>query len=760
MRMVLGLALAASLTRYLGVGGFGGYALVFAYVAAFSGVFNDWGLSTVCLREIAQRPQERARLVASAATLQGLIALTSYLLMLLSLVFLPYPRNVVTGIAVYGLSLLLTPLDVVALLFQADLRLARLLAPSLLGVALNFALSITIIRFHGPLLALIGAALASLLAQYAWVTILSLKVLGQAIRPSTLEWSRFAREAWPIGTASLVTTAFQQAPILALSVFSLVGVGLFNAANKIPLQLLLLPLAIRATLFPLLSASWMTDRPRFRNLLTRAIGASLVISIPLTMFGLGLAQPLMEVLFGSNFAGAALPFALLIAVFPLLFPAILLGEALIAAGAQRVNLAILIGSLPILVILLVVMVPAFGASGAALAVLCSYAVIAGSAFLAIGSRLASLEPLRVASRAGLAAGLGLLALALATPAGPVPSAVIASLVSVAALAVLQPAPLHDLFAVTRRAAPRLGIRRRLRALRYRLGLEPIREVSYLGHSFRYPRDSVIGNAIAQGLEWDAVLRAVVATMLLKDQPVICEVGSNLGASLLQILAVKPRAHVVAYEPSQRFRPLLERNLALAGFSQVEVIPAFLGRSRGQILLHNNATSASAARAEYDGHEPRGTQIAEMTTLDEEFRTRGAIDFVKVDTDGFDFEVLRGAEELLTRERPLLFFELAYHLLANPDAGIRWLQSLGYRRLVCLTPTPDSRLLGITADPHEAVAWAQNSGYCDVLVCVQGSPFESRLNDFLRSLRADGEPRWMAHDAAGRPQMIAGGPTHG
>jgi len=181
LRIVLGLVLTAALSRYLGVIGFGSYALVFAYVAIFSGFFNDWGVSTVCLREISQRPGERSRLLASAATLQGVVAIASYLLMLASLALLRYPPGVVTGFAIYGVSILLAPLDILALLFQADLRMSKLLAPSLLGVGLNFVLSMGVILLRGPLIALIGTALASLLVQYTFVGVLSLRVLGLSL---------------------------------------------------------------------------------------------------------------------------------------------------------------------------------------------------------------------------------------------------------------------------------------------------------------------------------------------------------------------------------------------------------------------------------------------------------------------------------------------------------------------------------------------------------------------------------------------------
>jgi hypothetical protein len=118
------------------------------------------------------------------------------------------------------------------------------------------------------------------------------------------------------------------------------------------------------------------------------------------------------------------------------------------------------------------------------------------------------------------------------------------------------------------AARLLGfIRKTLRRRADELGLVSTNETVYLGRPFHYPTDSIIGQQIGSGGEWDSVLRPIVRVMLPDEAPVICEVGSNIGASLLQILTVKPEARVIAFEPSTRFLPLFRLNLA--GFDKVE-----------------------------------------------------------------------------------------------------------------------------------------------------------------------------------------------
>src|SRR5260221_8931521 len=262
------------------------------------------------------------------------------------------------------------------------------------------------------------------------------------------------------------------------------------------------------------------------------------------------------------------------------------------------------------------------------------------------------------------------------------------------------------------------------------GRVPAGVTTYLGHSFVYPLDSVIGREIALGEEWDALLGTIIPALLPMDEPVMCEVGSNIGASLLQLMKVKPHAQLLAFEPSDRFRPFLERNLERAAISHVEVSSLLVGKCQGTMWLYNTSSSASAARARYD-LKPRRKQLVTMTTLDEVFRQRPRVDFIKVDTDGFDFEVLRGAEETLARDSPVLYFELFPTLLSAPAADLMWLQSTGYRHFVCFTSP--GKLLGVTDNVEQTLAWAGAELYCNILVCREGSPAQRRIEGLVSHL---------------------------
>jgi hypothetical protein len=159
----------------------------------------------------------------------------------------------------------------------------------------------------------------------------------------------------------------------------------------------------------------------------------------------------------------------------------------------------------------------------------------------------------------------------------------------------------------------------------------------------------------------------------------------------------------------------------------------VGESAGSVTLYNNETTASATKPVYADHDPRGEQEVTVTTLDTLLATEPRLDFLKIDTDGFDFKVLRGAAVLLASQKPLLFFELVPSLTPTALEDLAWLQSAGYEQLVCLSPGQEAEVMGTTREPSEAIQWAMRFGYCDVVCWHRESPkgrFEALERELL------------------------------
>lgn len=171
----------------------------------------------------------------------------------------------------------------------------------------------------------------------------------------------------------------------------------------------------------------------------------------------------------------------------------------------------------------------------------------------------------------------------------------------------------------------------------------------------------------------------VATRVNEKHPdtTAVDVGANIGDSVL-FLRSAGYEQIIAIEPAPEFLPLLRRNVgALSGVVVEEVMLAGSARA-----LHGSIVTRRGT-----GHWVDGGEVVRTATLDDlmtRHRDLGPVSLVKTDTDGFDLDILHGAETTLAG-CPTLFFEYDPRRWAlAPSSGldfIAWLESLGYGSLL-------------------------------------------------------------------------------
>lgn len=156
--------------------------------------------------------------------------------------------------------------------------------------------------------------------------------------------------------------------------------------------------------------------------------------------------------------------------------------------------------------------------------------------------------------------------------------------------------------------------------------------------------------------------------------VVLDVGAYAGWYTLQAArAVGPTGRVVALEPDSDNRRQLERNLLL--------------NEIGNVLLCSTAAWSSTARLGWHRHEHavwrrvessnEGQEKVQATTLDELVSSLGLrrVDWIKIDVEGAEVEVLKGAHQTLDAWSPQLFIEIhgtlaeAERLLTSLDFSI-------------------------------------------------------------------------------------------
>jgi FkbM family methyltransferase len=277
---------------------------------------------------------------------------------------------------------------------------------------------------------------------------------------------------------------------------------------------------------------------------------------------------------------------------------------------------------------------------------------------------------------------------------------------------------HALVGAILQGIERLGARRRARRI---LDAERLLSTRFQGAKLYYPSASIIGSALASGSGWEPTLATAIDLVLPADEPLlVAEVGSNIGASLAQMIAVRPEARYVCFEPADRFRDVLVRNVEENGWENVHVESLLVGSRAEKVQLFTNTSTASVASRHYGEHTFLEASTHPMTTLDAYFRDAERLDLLKSDTDGFDFDVLLGARAVLARLAPTLYFEFAPFLARRVGRDgaevLAYLRGVGYERFLVFAQSGE--LLDLTDAAADLLGLADKHRYVDVLTAAR------------------------------------------
>lgn len=171
----------------------------------------------------------------------------------------------------------------------------------------------------------------------------------------------------------------------------------------------------------------------------------------------------------------------------------------------------------------------------------------------------------------------------------------------------------------------------------------------------------LGTALLAG-EFESGERQLLERLLQPGMTVL-DIGAHHGLyTLLASRKVEPGGRVIAFEPSPRERRRLERHLRWNGRRNVKVASEALGETAGEAELYLAERAASVCNSLRPPAEPARERVrVRVARLDEWLEREGIerVDAVKLDVEGAERSVLRGAERLLERRpRPLILAEVS------------------------------------------------------------------------------------------------------
>jgi FkbM family methyltransferase len=170
---------------------------------------------------------------------------------------------------------------------------------------------------------------------------------------------------------------------------------------------------------------------------------------------------------------------------------------------------------------------------------------------------------------------------------------------------------------------------------------------------------------------------------LREGMTVMDVGAHVGFySLLISRAVGPSGKVYAFEPVPEIFACLKERIALNNATNVIPVPIALSDEKGVAKMSIKGMSSSLFRRVSD--EFVEVQVERLDDFVEREKIE-RVDAIKIDAEGAELKVIRGADKTIRRDKPILMVEIHAATLqaagTTPEELFETIVSYGYNAFV-------------------------------------------------------------------------------
>jgi FkbM family methyltransferase len=145
---------------------------------------------------------------------------------------------------------------------------------------------------------------------------------------------------------------------------------------------------------------------------------------------------------------------------------------------------------------------------------------------------------------------------------------------------------------------------------------------------------------------------------VKEGDVVVDVGANIGQhTIFMTRFVGDSGFVYSFEPLLTNTDSIRKSLTLNNSTNAKVETMAVGEKNTRVKMYVPETANDRSSRELVGSVSDKYVEVEMITLDTYFKEK-KIDFIKIDTEGFESEVLSGAREIISKYMPTILLEYA------------------------------------------------------------------------------------------------------
>lgn len=369
---LIGILVTILLIRYLGSAGYGKYSFIYAFLSFFQ-ILAHLGVDIIIVREISKDNTKIDKFIANGISIKLAFSVVAILASWIIVQILGYPLEIKTFIYIASFSLLMSFSTVYRGIFQAKLKMGYPYSVSIL-ISLFQAGSILLLVFSKA--SLLHIIILKLFIEFLRAFILQ-RISYQYIKPR-LEidlkvWGFLLKESWPIIlTTAFVTIYYRIDQVMLFDMLGDKELGLYSSTVRIIESLDIIPTSFMLSCFPLLSKYFMDTTDKFEKLYKLSFKYLSTVLLPICVGITIFAEPIIRLLYGNEFLGAALVLRILVWSEISAFLGVVHNSILISTGLQRLDFILTSLSAIMNIILNIILIPVYGIVGAAIATVISY----------------------------------------------------------------------------------------------------------------------------------------------------------------------------------------------------------------------------------------------------------------------------------------------------------------------------------------------------------------------------------------------------
>ena len=368
--MLFGFFYVMYTARYLGPANYG----ILAFALALNGIFGviaNFGLDPLTVREVARDKSLARKYLANGIVLKLIFGSLTFLIVFLVVNLLGYPEITRKVVYIITLSTIIAGIsNLFNDIYQAFERMEFISIGQVLQSVLSLVFAIAAIRLglNVVYFAMIYL-IVNLTALGYHVVVTTLKFLKPRIEVDLSFWKSVVREAWPFAlTAAFVGMYYYSDSVMISYIRGNFEVGIYNAAYRLAMVFSLIPQVYFTSVFPNMARTYRKNKI-FEELVIASLGLMSLACFLVGIAGTIFSKFLILVIYGEEYYQSIPIFSLLIWSIAISFINTSLANVLDATGNQHLNSLRMALGIVFNIMLNLILIPKYGAYGAAVATL-------------------------------------------------------------------------------------------------------------------------------------------------------------------------------------------------------------------------------------------------------------------------------------------------------------------------------------------------------------------------------------------------------